>query len=79
MSLVRIGCGEESQSRRSTARKGSPGPQSDQVRELKQLHEENARLMKPVAELRLDRAKLQDSKSKNGPACAVCNHYGEPP
>jgi hypothetical protein len=32
-----------------------------------------------VAELRLDRAKLQDSKSKNGPACAVCNHYGEPP
>lgn len=34
--------------------------QSDQVRELKQLQDENARLKKLVAELSLDRAILQD-------------------
>ena len=40
------------------------GLQSDQVRELKQLQEENARLKKPVAELSLDKAILQDVASK---------------
>jgi putative transposase len=38
--------------------------QSDQVRELKQLQEENARLKKLVAELSLDKAILQDVASK---------------
>ena len=41
------------------------GMQSDQVRELKQLQEENARLKKLVAELSLDKAILQDVASKN--------------
>lgn len=36
------------------------GMRSDQVRELKQLQEENARLKKLVAELSLDKAILQD-------------------
>jgi putative transposase len=36
------------------------GLQSDQVRELKQLQDENARLKKLVAELSLDKAILQD-------------------
>ncbi len=36
------------------------GMQSDQVRELKQLQDENARLKKLVAELSLDKAILQD-------------------
>ena len=40
------------------------GLQSDQVRELKQLQEENARLKKVVAELTLDRAILQDVVKK---------------
>jgi len=39
--------------------------QSDQVRELKQLQDENARLKKLVAELSLDKAILQDVASKN--------------
>ena len=43
------------------------GMQSDQVRELKQLQEENARLKKLVAELSLDKATLQDLASKNWP------------
>jgi len=45
------------------------GMQSDQVRELKQLQDENARLKKLVAELSLDKAILQDvaSKSWHGP------------
>ena len=38
--------------------------QSDQVRELKQLQEENGRLKKLVAELSLDKAILQDVASK---------------
>src|SRR5436190_15393749 len=46
------------------------GMQSDQVRELKQLQDENARLKKLVAELSLDKAILQDINSKNGPARA---------
>jgi putative transposase len=40
------------------------GMQSDQVRELKQLQKENARLKKLVAELSLDKAILQDVASK---------------
>ena len=43
------------------------GMQSDQVRELKQLQEENARLKKLVAELSLDKAILQDVASKKWP------------
>ena len=42
--------------------------QSDQVRELKQLQEENARLKKLVAELSLDKAILKDVVSKNSRA-----------
>jgi putative transposase len=40
------------------------GLQSDQVRELKVLQEENARLKRLVAELSLDKAMLQDINSK---------------
>jgi putative transposase len=41
------------------------GLQSDQVRELKQLQDENVRLKKLVAELSLDKAILQDVATKN--------------
>ena len=43
------------------------GMQSDQVRELKQLQNENARLKKLVAELSLDKAILQDVTAKKWP------------
>ena len=43
------------------------GMQSDQVRELKQLQEENGRLKKLVAELSSDKAILQDVASKKWP------------
>jgi putative transposase len=43
------------------------GLQSDQVRELKQLQEENLRLKKLVAELSLDKAILQDLNAKKWP------------
>lgn len=43
------------------------GLQSDQVRELKQLQEENARLKKLVAELSLDKSILQDINAKKWP------------
>jgi len=43
------------------------GLESDQVRELKQVLDENARLKKLVAELRLDKAVLQDVFSKKFP------------
>jgi putative transposase len=45
------------------------GMQSDQVRELKQLQEENARLKRVVADLTLDKAILQDvvAKKWSGP------------
>ena len=43
------------------------GLESDQVRELKQVVEENARLKKLVAELSLDKAVLQDVLSKKFP------------
>ena len=42
------------------------GLQSDQVRELKQLQDENGRLKKLVAELSLDKAILQDVATKTG-------------
>jgi putative transposase len=45
-------------------RKMYGGLQSDQVRELKVLQEENARLKRLVAELTLDKAMLQDINSK---------------
>lgn len=40
------------------------GLQADQVRELKQLQDDNARLKKLLAELRLDKAMLQDVAAK---------------
>jgi putative transposase len=43
------------------------GMQSDQVRELKQLQDENGRLKKLVADLSLDKAILQDINSKKWP------------
>ena len=43
------------------------GMQSDQVREYKQLLDENVRLKKLVAELSLDKAILQDINSKKWP------------
>ena len=43
------------------------GLQSDQVRELKQLQEENSKLKRLVAELSLDKAVLQDVLSKKFP------------
>ena len=43
------------------------GLQSDQVRELKLLQDENGRLKKLVAELSLDKAILQDEDSKKWP------------
>ncbi len=43
------------------------GLQSEQVRELKQLQDENGRLKKLVAELSLDKAVLQDVLSKKFP------------
>jgi len=41
------------------------GMQSDQVRELKQLQDENAQLEELVAELSLDKAILQDVAAKH--------------
>lgn len=43
------------------------GLKSEQVRELKQVVEENARLKKLVTELSLDKAVLQDVLSKKSP------------
>ena len=43
------------------------GLESDQVRELKQVLEENARLKKLAAELSLDKSVLQDVLSKKFP------------
>ena len=43
------------------------GMESVQIRELKQLYEENARLKKLVADLSLDKAVLQDVLSKKFP------------
>jgi putative transposase len=49
------------------------GMQSDQVRELKQLQEENGRFKKLVAELSLDKAILQDVASKKWPEILLLN------
>jgi transposase-like protein len=46
------------------------GMESEQVRELKQLQEENARLKRLVAELSLNKAIPQDINANNGPARA---------
>lgn len=43
------------------------GMESDQVRELKQLQDENTRLKKLVADLSLDKAILEDINSKKWP------------
>jgi putative transposase len=43
------------------------GMESDQVRELKQLQDENQRLKRLVADLSLDKAILQDINSKKWP------------
>ena len=48
-------------------KKSYAGLESDQVRELRQVVEENARLKKLVAELSLDKAVLQDVLSKKFP------------
>ncbi len=48
-------------------KKLSSGLQTDQVRELKQLQDENAKLKKLVAELSLDKAVLQDVLAKKIP------------
>lgn len=48
-------------------KKSYAGLESDQVRELRQVVEENARLKKLVAELSLDKAVLQDVLSKQFP------------
>ncbi len=48
-------------------KKQDGGLESDQVRELKVLQDENARLKKLVAELSLDKAILQDINSKKWP------------
>ena len=46
------------------------GLESEQVRELKQVLDENTQLKKLVAELSLDKAVLQDVLSKSSPAIA---------
>lgn len=48
-------------------KKQHAGLESDQVRELKQVVEENARLKRLVGELSLDKAVLQDVLSKKFP------------
>ncbi|WP_370468280.1 IS3 family transposase [Parvularcula maris] len=60
------------------------GLESDQVRELKQVQDENARLKKLVAELSLDKAVLQDVLFKKVPrptvmkevVAYICSHHG---
>jgi putative transposase len=48
-------------------RKQYSGMESDQVREFKQLQDENQRLKKLMADLSLDKAILQDINSKKWP------------
>ena len=60
------------------------GLESDQVRELKQLQEENTRLKRVVAELTLDKVMLQDvlgkkfssPRGKRPMVIYLCQHYG---
>ncbi len=49
-------------------KKQCAGLQSDQVRELRQLQDNSTRLKKLVADLRLDKAILQDINSKKWPS-----------
>ena len=51
------------------------GLQSDQVRELKQLQDENTRLKKLVADLSLDKAILQDINQKMYDPPRVCKGF----
>jgi putative transposase len=58
------------------------GLEVDQVRQLKQLQEENTRLKQLVADLTLDKAMLQDVLSKKfqgprGPASGDLSNHGE--
>ena len=64
--IRRVGISEQTFDR---WKKQYAGLQSDQVRELKQLQDENVRLKKLVAELSLDKAILQyvATKNWNGP------------
>jgi len=52
------------------------GLEVDQVRQLKQMQEENARLKRIVADLTLDKAMLQDVLTKNSKALAVSSRGG---
>ena len=47
------------------------GLESEQVREFKQLQEENAKLKRLIADLSLDKVMLQDVLEKNGTAFAA--------
>ena len=62
--ICQIGISEQTFYRR---KKQYAGLQSDQVREFKQLAEENGQLKKLVAELSLDKEVLQDVLSKTFP------------
>ncbi|GAB3629032.1 transposase [Pandoraea terrae] len=52
------------------------GLQTDQVRQLKQLQDENAQLKKVVAELTLDKAMLTGVLKKSGEVLAEAQHCG---
>ncbi len=52
------------------------GLQTDQVRQLKQLQDENAQLKKVVAELTLDKAMLTDVLKKSGEVLAEAPRRG---
>ena len=54
------------------------GLEVDQVRQLKQLQEENTRLKQVVADLTLDKVMLQDVLAKNSKALAVSAGGGVP-
>jgi putative transposase len=54
------------------------GLQTDQVRQLKQLQDENAQLKRLVAELTLDKVMLTDVLKKNGEAFPEARHCGLP-
>jgi len=59
--IRRVGISEQTFYR---GKKQFVGLEVDQVRELKQLQEENRRLKRLVADLTLDKARLQDGLSK---------------
>jgi putative transposase len=62
ITIRRVGISEQTSYRR---KKQYPGKQSDQVRELEQLQDGNARLEKLVAELSLDKAILRDVAARD--------------